>query len=140
MTIVIMLAIVLMWAIVLIPMWLRRHDDVEESRSLDRFSTAMHTLSRREEALEKKYLVMPHRSREHDVHLSGGAASERPRKSATEVRAEKMARAAERRSQSGPPSQAAAARRRRTLTGLTLMAIVTLRSEERRVGKGGRSP
>src|SRR6202012_974682 len=55
MTVVIFLLIVLMWAVVLIPMWLRRHDEVEESRSLDRFSTAMHTLSRRDpESPDKK--------------------------------------------------------------------------------------
>lgn len=128
MTIVIMLGIVLMWAVVLIPMWLRRHDEVEESRSLDRFSTAMHTLSRREpESADKKYLVMPHRTRSLDVHVSGGAAygGDRTRRSATEVRAEKMARAAERARRSGPISPAAAARRRRTLLTLVFAAVVT---------------
>jgi hypothetical protein len=45
---VIILGLVLMWAVVLVPMWLRRHDEVEESRSVDKFSTAMSTLSSRE--------------------------------------------------------------------------------------------
>ena len=39
--------IVVLWAAVLVPMWLRRHDDVTESRSVDRFQGAMRTLSRR---------------------------------------------------------------------------------------------
>jgi hypothetical protein len=45
---VIILGLILMWAVVLVPMWLRRHDEVEESRSVDKFSTAMSTLSSRE--------------------------------------------------------------------------------------------
>ena len=40
-------AIVMLWAVVLVPMWLRRHDEVTESRSVDRFQGAMRTLSRR---------------------------------------------------------------------------------------------
>ena len=39
--------IVGLWAVVLVPMWLRKHDVTTESRSVDRFSTAMRTLSRR---------------------------------------------------------------------------------------------
>lgn len=39
--------LVVVWAAVLVPMWLRRHDAVTESRSVDRFSTAMRVLSRR---------------------------------------------------------------------------------------------
>jgi hypothetical protein len=39
--------IVVLWAIVLVPMWLRRHDAETESRSVDRFSSAMKILSRR---------------------------------------------------------------------------------------------
>lgn len=39
--------LVVVWAVVLVPMWLRRHDTVTESRSVDRFSTAMRVLSRR---------------------------------------------------------------------------------------------
>lgn len=39
--------IVGLWAVVLVPMWLRRHDEVSESRSVDRFQGAMRTLSRK---------------------------------------------------------------------------------------------
>jgi hypothetical protein len=41
--------IVALWAVVLVPMWLRRHDDVAEVRQVDRFSKAMRILSRRGE-------------------------------------------------------------------------------------------
>jgi hypothetical protein len=35
-----------MWALVLVPMWLRRHDQAQESRAADRFARAMGTLRR----------------------------------------------------------------------------------------------
>lgn len=47
MSAIIMLVIVAMWAAVLGPMWMRRHDAVYESRSVDKFSAAMRVLSRR---------------------------------------------------------------------------------------------
>ena len=36
-----------MWAVVLVPMWLRKHDENNESRSVDRFSRALGSLSSR---------------------------------------------------------------------------------------------
>jgi hypothetical protein len=39
--------IVVLWAVVLVPMWLRRHDEATETRSIDRFQGAMHILSRK---------------------------------------------------------------------------------------------
>jgi hypothetical protein len=73
---VIYAAIVLMWAVVLVPMWLRRHDAQTESRSVDRFSTAMRTLSRRSPATPgRRYVLMPKRSEGGPaVHVSGAAA------------------------------------------------------------------
>lgn len=44
MTGLIYLVIIALWAAVLIPMWLRRHDQVSEVRSTTRFSTAMSSL------------------------------------------------------------------------------------------------
>lgn len=38
------LVIIALWAAVLIPMWLRRHDQISEVRSTTRFSTAMRSL------------------------------------------------------------------------------------------------
>jgi hypothetical protein len=69
---VIVLGLVLMWAVVLVPMWLRRHDEVEESRSVDRFTAAMHTLSRYDDT--QREAVKSHRSRSLDVHVSGASA------------------------------------------------------------------
>jgi hypothetical protein len=55
-------AIVAMWAGLLIPMWLRRHEQETEVRSVDRFSTAMRILSRRPTPPpDRRYLVMPQR-------------------------------------------------------------------------------
>lgn len=39
-----------MWAAYFIPMWLRRHEERSEARSVDRFSNAMRILSRRHQA------------------------------------------------------------------------------------------
>ena len=41
-------AIAIMWAAVLIPMWLRNHDTATENRSAERFGQAMRVLSRKE--------------------------------------------------------------------------------------------
>jgi hypothetical protein len=55
-------AIVAMWAGLLIPMWLRRHESETEVRSVDRFSSAMRILSRRTPPPpDRRYLVMPQR-------------------------------------------------------------------------------
>lgn len=40
-------AIIALWAIVLVPMWLRRHDRASELRGVDRFNNAMRSLHRR---------------------------------------------------------------------------------------------
>src|SRR3954462_15357720 len=68
-----------MWAVVLVPMWLRRHDAATESRSVDRFSTAMRTLSRRTTSGPgRRYVVMPRRNDGGmSVHVSGAAMAER---------------------------------------------------------------
>jgi hypothetical protein len=73
---VIILGLVLMWAVVLVPMWLRRHDEVEESRSVDRFSAAMHTLSRHEGRPAQRNVRAPQRPAVLDVHVSGASAPE----------------------------------------------------------------
>jgi hypothetical protein len=82
---VIYAAIVVMWAVVLVPMWLRRHDAATESRSVDRFSTAMRTLSRRTTAAPgRRYVVMPRRGESAPtVHVSGASADTRPARTTT---------------------------------------------------------
>jgi uncharacterized membrane protein len=84
---VIYAAIVVMWAVVLVPMWLRRHDAATESRSVDRFSTAMRILSRRSSGgPDRRYVVMPRREESVSVHVSGAAAPRRPVRTARTAR------------------------------------------------------
>lgn len=79
MSAVILVVIVVMWAVVLVPMWLRRHDAATETRSVDRFSAAMRVLSRRQPAAasgsaDRRYVLMPRRESAASVHVSGAAA------------------------------------------------------------------
>jgi hypothetical protein len=46
-TILMAIVLVIMWLVVLVPMFVRRGDDRSELRSMDRFATAMRVLSRR---------------------------------------------------------------------------------------------
>jgi hypothetical protein len=58
----IVLGIVAIWVVVLVPMWLNRHDAANASRSMDTFSTAMRVLSRRPGSSgDRRYVVMPQR-------------------------------------------------------------------------------
>ena len=124
MSAVIYAAIVVMWAVVLVPMWLRRHDAATESRSVDRFSTAMRTLSRRTPGTPgRRYVVMPRRTQDGpSVHVSGAAVADAvPRRNATVAKAK---RTVARRTSAGRPS--IVARRRRLLLGLLALTFVTM--------------
>jgi hypothetical protein len=58
----IVLGIVAIWILVLVPMWLNRHEADNASRSMDTFTTAMRVLSRRPPArADRRYVVMPRR-------------------------------------------------------------------------------
>ena len=113
MSAVIYAAIVVMWAVVLVPMWLRRHDAATESRSVERFSTAMRTLSRRTHATPgRRYVVMPRRQGGAvSVHVTGAAVAE-----VTTGRSARPAASA---------ARGAMVRRRRRTT-LALLGVVTL--------------
>jgi hypothetical protein len=63
--------IIVLWIAILLPMWLRRHDEALESRSVDRFSSAMRTLSSRSSA-DRREVVMPAR-RSDPLHADGPA-------------------------------------------------------------------
>ena len=52
-------AIIVMWALYFIPRWLRRHEELSESRSVEKFEHSMRVLSRREPTADKRYIVMP---------------------------------------------------------------------------------
>jgi hypothetical protein len=52
-------AIIVMWALYFIPRWLRRHEELSESRSVEKFEHSMRVLSRRESTADQRYIVMP---------------------------------------------------------------------------------
>lgn len=60
----ILVALALMWACLLVPMWLRRHDESAQDRSVDRFTTAMRRLSRRVESTTGRVVSAPRRGRD----------------------------------------------------------------------------
>jgi hypothetical protein len=68
--------IVLLWAVVLVPMWVRRHDAANEARSADRFSQAMRTLSPRNTPGQRD-VVMPARAPETTRPVVSGPADVR---------------------------------------------------------------
>lgn len=90
-----------MWAAYFIPRWLRRHEELSESRSVERFDQAMRILSRREPTPDQRFVVMPPRP-------------EQPRAIPAQ------------RSRPGQSVRASVAvRRRRVLAGLLLTTLVT---------------
>jgi hypothetical protein len=122
---VILAVIVIMWAVVLVPMWLRRHDAATESRSVDRFSTAMRVLSRRGGSPDRRYVLMPKRESRATVHVSGASA---PHRRPTHTRATQSRATQSRPTQSRPSHgrPSLAVRRRRTLLGLVGIAFLTV--------------
>ncbi len=70
MTGLIYLVIIALWAAVLIPMWLKRHDQVSEVRSTTRFSTAMRSLANQRSG---ENMPNPQQTRQH----YGNSAHER---------------------------------------------------------------
>jgi hypothetical protein len=53
--------IIAMWAAYFIPRWLRRHEELSEARSVEKFDNAMRILSRKEATPDQRYVVMPPR-------------------------------------------------------------------------------
>jgi hypothetical protein len=106
-------AIVVVWAVVLIPLALRRHDHAARSHSIERFSSAMRVLARRGSASESgsiaiaapDRLARPSLSHEHLPAALDVAAPRRPTRAAM---------------------KAAAARRRRVLTILLVLTVVVV--------------
>ena len=126
MSAVILAVIVIMWAVVLVPMWLRRHDAATESRSVDRFSTAMRVLSRRSTGgPDRRYVLMPKRDSGASVHVSGASATRRPPTRQTPAAPPSRPRTRTRPAAASRPSLAV--RRRRTLlalAGVTFLAFL----------------
>jgi hypothetical protein len=119
---IIFVVLALAWAVYLIPKALKHHDEVARTRSVDRFSTAMRVLARREpvDRRNARLVVTPPRSTER-VLIPSRPAVEPPEPTAPATRRHSVAtrRAAVR----------AAARRRRHVTSLLLgldAVVVTL--------------
>ena len=123
---VILAVIVIMWAVVLVPMWLRRHDAATESRSVDRFSTAMRVLSRRGGSPDRRYVLMPKRETRASVHVSGASAPHRRPAAAASRPASRPNQTRPSQSRPGQGRPSLAVRRRRTLLGLVGIAFLTM--------------
>jgi hypothetical protein len=67
-----------MWAVYFIPRWLRRHEELSESRSIERFDRAMRILSRKDPTPDRRYVVMPPRPAEAAGPARPGVRAGRP--------------------------------------------------------------
>lgn len=102
--------IIVMWAAYFIPRWLKRHEELSESRSVEKFDHAMRILSRRESSPDQRYVVMPRRP-------------EAPRRTLPARTPLPPARSSSRGTRPRRPS-GAAVRRRRILAALLLTTLV----------------
>lgn len=103
-----------MWAVVLVPMWLRKHDAADESRSVDRFHRALSSLSGRGDS-DAQDTVIVHQGKApkgRDVLMPG-----RPRGAQRAQVTVSGPADLERQARAGGP----AARRRRVLLGLLVV-------------------
>jgi hypothetical protein len=97
--------IIVMWAAYFIPRWLRRHEELSESRSVERFDHAMRILSRRDPVGDQRYVVVPPRP-EPAPGDRGSLPAQRDRRRR-------------------PPVSPVAMRRRRVLAALMMLTLVT---------------
>ena len=118
-------AIIVMWALYFIPRWLRRHEELSESRSVEKFEHSMRVLSRREPTADKRYIVMPPKP-EPAVSSAALAASQ-----GSQRLSGRSGRSSDVGSSSQPAPQRAVRRkssktyrRRRVLVGLVLLSLV----------------
>ncbi|MGZ4596594.1 MAG: divisome protein SepX/GlpR [Actinomycetes bacterium] len=98
-------AIIVMWALYFIPRWLRRHEELSESRSVEKFDRAMRVLSRREPTADQRQVVMPPRPSSATAPVVSSRT--RPRPPALTRRERSLA-----------------IRRRRVLAGLVLLTLL----------------
>jgi hypothetical protein len=106
-------ALIVLWAAYFIPRWLKRHEELSESRSVEKFDHAMRILSRRDPTPDKRYVVMPPKPEP--------APSTLPNRTRTRTRVPAQRSAPVRRPRIG----AAAMRRRRILAALMLVTVLT---------------
>lgn len=97
-------AIIVMWALYFIPRWLRRHEELSESRSVEKFDQAMRILSRRGPTPDQRKVVTPPRpASSTDPVMSSRTRTPRPANS--------------------PRERSIAIRRRRVLAALVLLTL-----------------
>jgi hypothetical protein len=101
--------IIVMWAAYFIPRWLKRHEELSESRSVEKFDHAMRILSRKDATPDQRQVVMPRRP----------AAPQRTLPARTPLPTQRTATVRRTRR---PTS--ASVRRRRILAGLLLSTFV----------------
>lgn len=127
---VIFVVLAVAWAVYLIPKALKHHDEVARTRSIDRFSTAMRVLARREPVSDpvdqrhSRLVVTPARTRSTTSPVVEPAAVvDEPVELVESVEPVTASRPAPRRVRSGPRRAAAraAARRRRHILAVLLL-------------------
>ena len=122
--------IVALWAVVLIPMWLRRHDEANESRSVDRYRGAMRSLSRRTGSSTREVLMPAGDRGSVEISVKGSEAPT-TRSAPSRTAAARRSVPAPVGAGSVPPSvraarAKAAARRRRVLLVLGVLLVLDL--------------
>jgi hypothetical protein len=123
---IIFVVLAVAWAVYLIPKALKHHDEVARTRSIDRFSTAMRVLARREPVNRRdaRLVVAPARAADNPRVLVPSERAEQP--DAAEVAAAPRRPRRPRPEQRRAAARAAARRRRRILSTLVLAtAVVT---------------
>lgn len=105
-----------MWAVVLIPMWLRNHESSSENRSAERFGQAMRVLSRKEQAAVDDATETRQAERVDDRH------EERPEMPMPAPQRREQVRVARQRPQR--PQRSLAQRRARTLAVMAALTVL----------------
>ncbi len=118
--------IVALWAVVLVPMWLNRHDANTETRSVDRFSSAMRSLSRRDNEAKKNPLVMPARGEESAPPRATRRSRQQLRRAQRSAARVSAARAAASRPVSRPVSSASLVRQRQARRKVVVLSVLFL--------------
>jgi hypothetical protein len=111
-------AIIVMWALYFIPRWLRRHEELSESRSVEKFDHAMRILSRRDPTADQRYIVMPPKPEPAASSAPSAAAARSDHRSDVRSSSQPVPRRSARRKSSKT------FRRRRILVALALLSLV----------------
>ena len=134
----IFVALALVWAIVLIPMALKHHDEVAKTRAVDKFSDDMRVLARREAVSDREARLVygrPAAPAASAPRAPGQPAPEQPARPSVEheatagraaARNERRVEATPRTKQARRRAAAAAARRRRRILAVLLLADVVV--------------